>query len=59
MARKKLTKTQVLRAMRIISTNLGKLFFDKLEKPDSRVPLSLEKMTKLHKEIASAVKRVK
>ena len=59
MARKKLTKTQVLRAMRIISTNLGKLFFDKLEKPDSRVPLSLEKMTKLHKEIALAVKRVK
>ena len=59
MPKKKLTKAQVIRAMRMISTNLGKLFFDKLEKPDSKVPLSLEKMTKLHKEIASAVKRVK
>jgi hypothetical protein len=59
MPRKKLTKTQVLVTIQKMKNNLSKLFYDKVEQTDSKVPMSPDAMLKIVNVLANAAKRVK
>ena len=59
MPRKKLTKTQVLITIQKMKNNLSKLFYDKVEVTDSKVPMSPDAMLKILNTLANATKRVK
>tara|TARA_R100000808_G_C2137637_1_gene145724 strand:- start:1213 stop:1392 length:180 start_codon:yes stop_codon:yes gene_type:complete len=59
MPRKKLTKTQVLLTIQKMKNNLSKLFYDKVEQTDSKVPMSPDAMLKIVNTLANATKRVK
>jgi len=60
MPKKKLTKAQVKRKIKIILNNTSTLFFDKVSYPRrSEVPFSMEKLLQLEKTIHSATKRMK
>ena len=59
MPRKKLTKAQVKRALKTSHAHLFRLFMDKIEQPDSRVPMSKDKLMDLVTMLGNAWKRVK
>ena len=60
MARKKLTKTQVKRALKSVFTNMDRLMIDKLlYRTDSNVPMSLDKIKSSGDNAFRALKRVK
>jgi hypothetical protein len=59
MPKKKLTKTQVLVTIQKMKNNLSKLFYDKVEQTDSKVPMSPDAMLKIVNVLANAAKRVK
>lgn len=59
MPRKKLTKAQVKSDISASMSRLYNMIVDKLNYPDSHVPLSLAKLLDLHKVMSSAWKRMK
>ena len=60
MAKRKLTKTQVKRALKTVFTNMDRLMIDKLlYRTDSNVPMSLDKIKLSGDNAFRALKRVK
>ena len=59
MPKKKLTKAQVKRKFKIITSNMYALFNDKLEHLNSDVPMSADLVFKTFKQLRSFEKRVK
>ena len=59
MPKKKLTKAQVKRKFKSITSNMYALFNDKLEHVNSDVPMSLPKLMDMHKALQGAAKRMK
>ena len=47
MAKKKLTKAQVMRKLRSANNSVGDLLMDKTYHPDSRVPMSTTKLNEM------------
>ena len=59
MPRKKLTKSQVVSTILKMGTLNAKLFTDRINSLDSKVPFSTTKLLELDKILSSALKRAK
>jgi len=59
MPKKKLTKAQVRAQYKTLMKTTSKLVFDKLEHPDSLVPMSMTVLVDLAKKLANAFNRIK
>jgi len=59
MPKKKLTKAQVKRKLKTIMTASYDLVLDKMGHPDSKVPMSLNKILELNRAVTSQFNRVK
>ena len=59
MPKKKLTKAQVKRKLKTMMTASYDLVLDKMGHPDSKVPMSLNKLLELNSAVTSQFNRVK
>jgi|TARA_Y100001963_G_scaffold7601_1_gene9883 hypothetical protein len=59
MPKKKLTKAQVKRKLKTMMTASYDLVLDKMGHPDSKVPMSLNKILELNRAVTSQFNRVK
>ena len=59
MPKKKLTKAQVKRKIKTMMTASYDLVLDKMGHPDSKVPMSLNKILELNRAVTSQFNRVK
>ena len=59
MPKKKLTKTQVKRKMKVITNGMYDLLLDKMGHADSNSSLGVPKLMELHKTMMAATKRIK
>ena len=59
MPKKKLTKAQVKRKLKIIINNFYSMILDKMGHANSDVPMSLPKLMEFHKILQNAAKRAK
>ena len=59
MPKKKLTKAQVKRKLKTMMTASYDLVLDKMGHPDSKVPMSLNKIIELNRAVTSQFNRVK
>lgn len=59
MPKKRLTKAQVKRELGKMQSAIGKMFVDRVNRPDSFVPMSEKSLLELNNKIRTAFKRVK
>jgi hypothetical protein len=59
MPKKKLTKAQVKRKIKTMMTASYDLVLDKMGHPDSRVPMSLNKILELNRQVTQQFNKVK
>jgi hypothetical protein len=59
MPKKKLTKTQVRKKIKTMMTASYDLVLDKMGHPDSKVPMSLNKILELNRQVTQQFNKVK
>jgi hypothetical protein len=59
MPKKKLTKTQVRKKIKTMMTASYDLVLDKMGHPDSKVPMSLNKILELNRQVTTQFNKVK